>query len=588
MAVTFTNKAAKEMINRINKLITNDKKKNICIGTFHSIAYRMLNIHYNACNLNKNFQIIDNNDQLRLIKKIIKLNNIDIQKYSPDQAISYINKNKNKGLKPTNIIPLNNIEKKIWLKIYVSYQEVCERSGLLDFGEILIRVYDLLLNNSQILNSYKKRFKNILIDEFQDTNDIQYHLIKLLVCKETKILIVGDDDQSIYTWRGAKIDNIYLFLKDFPNAKIIYLEQNYRSTNNILNAANSLIANNKNRFNKKLWTKCSNGELINLCSTLNEKNEAQFVINQILSLKNKGGSFNDCAILYRNNFQSRVLEEILLKNNVSYCIYGGIRFFDRAEIKNALAYLRLIINNKDDTSFERIINLPPRGIGKSTIQIINKHAKEKKISLWNALKNLIKTFSLNKRTRFAMEKFFNLINNLKKEIKLLPLNLQTSLVIEKTGLIKFYSKEKIKLENLEELVNATKEYINNNHQQINEEFSFLKDFLIKNILEDEKDYKKNYNSVKLMTIHTAKGLEFNQVFIVGMEEGLFPSFMSRENITKLEEERRLAYVGMTRAIEKLTLTYTKSRFIYGKIKNLSRSRFIDEIPNSCLKKYFIY
>lgn len=588
MAVTFTNKAAKEMISRISTLINNDKKKYICIGTFHSIAYRMLNIHYHACNLNKNFQVIDNNDQLRLIKKVIKLNNIDIQKYPPDQAISYINKNKNKGLKPKNILPFNDIEKKIWLKIYFSYQEICERSSLLDFGEILIRVYDLLLNNPQILNSYKKRFKNILIDEFQDTNDIQYHLIKLLICKKTKILIVGDDDQSIYTWRGAKIDNINIFLNDFPNAKIIYLEQNYRSTSNILNAANSLISNNKNRFNKKLWTKCSNGELIHLCSTSNEKNEAQFVINQIISLKNQGGSFNDCAILYRNNFQSRVLEEILLKNNVSYCIYGGIRFFDRAEIKNAIAYLRLIINNKDDTSFERIINLPPRGIGKSTIQIINKNAKEKKISLWNSLKDLIKNFSLNKRTRYAMEGFFNLIHALKKEIKFLPLNLQADLVIKKTGLIQFYSKEKIKLENLEELVNATKEYINNKNHEKTKEFSVLKDFLVQNILENEKNYTQHNNAVKLMTIHTAKGLEFNQVFIVGMEEGLFPSFMSRENIIKLEEERRLAYVGMTRAIKKLTLTYTKSRLIYGKIKNLSRSRFIDELPSSCVKKYFIY
>lgn len=576
------------MINRVNKLIIDDRKNKICIGTFHGIAYRILNIHYNACKLIKNFQIIDNNDQLRLIKKVIKLHNIDFQKYSPDQALSYINKNKNKGLKPEKILPINNIEKNIWLKIYFSYQELCERSGLLDFGEILIKVYELLLNNSQILNVYKKRFNNILIDEFQDTNDIQYQLIKLLICKKTKVLIVGDDDQSIYTWRGAKVDNINLFLKDFPDAKIIYLEQNYRSTNNILNAANSLIANNKNRFNKKLWTKCSNGELINLCGTSNEKNEAQFVINQIISLKNKGGSFKDCAILYRNNFQSRVLEEILLKNKISYYIYGGIRFFSRAEIKHALAYLRLIVNHKDDSAFERIINIPPRGIGKSTIQIINNNAKEKKISLWDSLKDLIKQCFLPKRSHFAIKNFFDLIKSLKKEMISLPLNIQTDLVIKKTGLVKYYDKEKIKLENLEELVNAAKEYTSYKNVQKKEEFNLLKDFLIQNILEDDIDDKKNPNSVKLMTIHTAKGLEFNEVFIVGLEEGLFPSFMSRKNSKKLEEERRLAYVGMTRAIKKLTLTYTKSRLIYGKIKNLSRSRFIDEIPLSCLKKYFIY
>lgn len=586
LAVTFTNKAAKEMNDRAKKLIfsIDDNYQNMWIGTFHSIAYRILRKHYIEANLPINFQIIDNNDQLRLLKNIIKSIKLDNKIYSPEKSISYINKKKNEGLKPINI---KNINKKddLWLKIYFLYEEICERSGLIDFSELLIRVYELFLQNTKILSYYRNKFTNILVDEFQDTNYIQYSWLKLLISKNTNIILVGDDDQSIYTWRGAKIENIRYFLNDFPDTKIIYLEQNYRSTNNILNAANHLIANNKNRFNKKLWTNCHNGEEITIYNSYNELDESNFIIKKIISFKEEGGFFNDCAILYRNNFQSRIVEDNLLKYNIPYCIYGGTKFFDRKEIKDALAYLRLIINHKDDIAFDRIINLPPRGIGNKTIQLIRKISKENKITLWCAVNVIIKKNLLSKKIITSLKNFLKLILSLKKEIKEISLKKQTNTVIIKSGLLDFYKKEIgekgiIRIDNLKELVSAASQHINDqNNMTPLQSFITKVSFDVDNINKDEYQ-----NSVKLMTIHTSKGLEFKQVFIIGMEEGIFPSYMSIYESSKLEEERRLAYVGMTRAIKKLTMTYSKNRVVYGKIKNLSKSRFIDELPIQCIEK----
>lgn len=581
IAVTFTNKAANEMENRIKNIIGHQKK--MWIGTFHSIAYRILSIHYKEANLPKNFQIIDNNDQLRLLKNLIKSINIDEKLYSSQKVMNYVNKKKNKGLQPSDI-KLFNLQNNTLLKIYFEYQKVCDRSGLLDFGELLIRVYNLFLKNSKILNYYQKRFINILIDEFQDTNDIQYSWIKLFISKNTNIILVGDDDQSIYTWRGAKAENINFFLKDFPDTEIIYLEQNYRSTNNILNTANHLISHNKKRFQKKLWTNSSNGENITIYYSFNEFDESNFIVKKIIELKKHGGQLKNYAVLYRNNFQSRVLEEILIKNNIKYNVYGGTGFFYRQEIKNAIAYFRLIFNFNDDLAFERIVNIPKRGIGKNTIEKIKNFAKEKKITLWKSSNKLIKKELLSKRIILLLKNFFSLIEKLKKEIKGLSLAIQVDLIIKSSGLLSFYKKEKegqIRIENLKELVNAASQ-----HNELLKNVHPLQSFISQISLDinQQNDQNNIIDSLKLMTIHTAKGLEFEQIFMIGLEEGLFPSYMSLYDSKKLEEERRLAYVGITRAIKKLTITHSKSRFVYGKIKNLPKSRFISELPKECIEK----
>lgn len=585
MALTFTNKAANEMNNRIKNIIGLEHKK-ILIGTFHSICYRILRTYYKESNLSSNFQVIDNKDQIRILKKIIKSLNIDNKQYTPEKAMLFINNKKNQGLQPENIIINNSKKQKKLLEIYFFYQEQCNKLGVIDFGELLLRTKNLFVKNINILTYYKKKFKNILIDEFQDTNEIQYSWIKLLLCKNSTVLIVGDDDQSIYTWRGANIDNINRFIKEFPNTKIIYLEQNYRSTSNILNAANQLISNNKNRFCKKLWTNCDSGNFIKIYKSFNEKNESKFVIHQIKLFKMNGGNFNNCAILYRNNFQSRILEETLIKNNIFYVIYGGMRFFERKEIKDALSYLRIIINHNDDLAYERILNFPPRGIGKKTIELIKKTAKNN-ISLYQATKKIIYEKLLSQKTIINLQEFLILIKKIKKEIKNLTLTLQIDKVIKKSGLIHFYEikKDNVKIENLKELINAASEFsishINNNS---NKYFYDLENFLSLKILDSEMINNHEFESVKLMTVHSSKGLEFDQVFMVGMEEGLFPSFKSLNNIETLEEERRLAYVGITRAINQLTLTYSKSRLIYGKIKNLLKSRFIKELPLQYIQK----
>ncbi|MFI4853215.1 MAG: UvrD-helicase domain-containing protein [Candidatus Makana argininalis] len=583
MAVTFTNKAAEEMRYRLSKII-GEKEKEIWIGTFHGLSNRILRNNYKDANLPKNFQILDHEDQIRLIKRLIISMKLDLKIWNPHKLLLYINHNKDKGKRPIIKNNNKNYYKEIKQNIYKKYQKLCDKQGLVDFSELLIRSYEMLIKKPYIINKYHNRFKNILVDEFQDTNIIQYFWIKILKNINCNLIIVGDDDQSIYGWRGAKIENIHKFLEDYPNTKTIRLEQNYRCTNNILKAANSLISNNNFRLGKTLWTKCELGDPINIYSASNEIDEANFIVNKIKIAKNKNISLKEFAILYRSNSQSRILEESLIKINIPYLIYGGIRFFERSEIKNTLSYLRLILNRNDNIAYERIINIPNRGIGEKTISIIKNTAKFLKINFWKSSCYLIKKNIFKKNINKSVLNFINLINKLSKEINHLPIHMQTDLVIKNSGLWKMYKKEKnkkhySKLENLAELINATKQYNDINGISKNSILEFISNATLDTI--NFKDYKTT-EAVTLMTIHSSKGLEFKQIFIIGMEEGIFPNKKSINSIEQLEEERRLAYVGITRTIKKLTITYAKKRNIYGKEKKRKPSRFIKEIPISCI------
>ncbi|QJC31639.1 AAA family ATPase [Enterobacteriaceae endosymbiont of Donacia tomentosa] len=602
LAVTFTNKAASELKIRVKSLINDNPKNNIWVGTFHSFAYYLLRIHYLEAGLSKNFQIIDNDDQKRLIKRIIVKMGLKSKIYTIDNILKYINSFKNSIFFVKKNTMNNDIFNINLSKIYEEYQNLCKITEVIDFNELILCLYKLFLNNNSILKKYQKRFKNILVDEFQDTNDIQYKFISLLYNKhyDTKIVLVGDDDQSIYGWRGAQIENINHFLKDFDKVKIILLEQNYRSTHNILHAANELISNNNSRLKKKLWTNANNGKLISIYFALNEFDEAEYIAKYIKKKFIKNNiKLNNCAILYRNNIQSRVLEEILLKFNIPYQIYGGIRFFERQEIKNTLSYLRLISNFNDDSAFERILNVPKRGIGSKTVKIIKDISKKFSLTLWESSIYLIKNkkclsiLSLN-----ALKNFIDLIKLLRRDINKQSLSVMIEKTIKNSGLWDMYKqnnlseKNSTKINNLKELINAADYFMYNSLYEKNElkikKNNILINFLSQTLLENDnlnKESTTNFEDcIQMMTIHSSKGLEFSQVFIIGMEEGIFPNKVSLINNTDLYEERRLAYVGITRAKEKLILTYTKKRYIYGKEKKSIPSRFLNELPKNCIKK----
>ncbi|MGP1956547.1 MAG: DNA helicase II [Arsenophonus sp. NC-PE1-MAG3] len=591
IAVTFTNKAAAEMRHRINVLLCNDQNGIMWLGTFHGLAHRLLRAHYLDANLPQDFQILGSVDQHRLLRRIIKAINLDENKWSPGQAIWYINAKKDEGLRPQHIKSYDNPTEVTWLRVYKAYQEACDRAGLVDFAELLLRSYELWLNKPYILQHYRERFTNILVDEFQDTNSIQYAWIRILAGDTGKVMIVGDDDQSIYGWRGAQVKNIQRFLQDFPATEVIRLEQNYRSTKNILKSANSLIANNNNRLGKNLWTEGDDGELISLYCAFNELDEASYVVSRIKEWYEKGGSLKECAILYRSNKQSRVLEEALLKSSMPYRIYGGQRFFEKKEIKDALSYLRLVSNCNDDVSFERVVNTPTRGIGKRTLDIVFQAAREKQITLWKSCKYLLAKKVLVGRAAVAIERFLELIKSLTKETMDMPLYLQTDRVIRDSGLQAMYQhgkseKEQAQIENLKELVTATRQF---SYQEEDQDLMPLQAFLSYAALESgEKKAELHQDAVQLMTLHSAKGLEFRLVFIVGMEEGMLPSKMSVEESEQLAEERRLAYVGLTRAMEKLTLTYAESRRLYGKEVYHRPSRFITELPTECIDEISLH
>ena len=586
MAVTFTNKAAAEMRHRIEHLI-GTSQGGMWIGTFHGLAHRLLRAHHLDAGLPQDFQILDSEDQLRLLKRLIKSMNLDDKQWPARQGMWYINGKKDEGLRPKHIESYGNPIEQTWLRIYQAYQEACDRAGLVDFAELLLRAHELWLNKPHILNHYRERFTNVLVDEFQDPNNTQYAWIRMLAGDSGRVIIVGDDDQSIYGWRGAQVENIQRFLQDFPGAETIRLEQNYRSTNNILKAANALIANNNGRLGKELWTEGSDGEPISIYCAFNELDEARFVVNRIKVWMENGGALNDCAILYRSNAQSRVLEEALLQSSMPYRIYGGMRFFERQEIKDALSYLRLMANRNDDAAFERVVNTPTRGVGDRTLDVVRQTARERQMTLWQATRELLQSRALAGRAASALQRFCELVDSLATETADLPLHVQTDRVIKDSGLWLMYEQEKgekgqARIENLEELVTATRQF---SYQDEDEDLMPLQAFLSHAALEaGEGQADKWQDAVQLMTLHSAKGLEFSQVFIVGMEEGMFPSQMSLDEGGRLEEERRLAYVGVTRAMMKLTLTYAETRRLYGKEVYHRPSRFIGELPEACIEE----
>ena len=582
LAVTFTNKAAREMRGRVEDLLQ-VPAHTMWIGTFHGIAHRLLRRHAIQAKLPETFQVMDSGDQLRVIKRLLNTLNFDESKWPPREVQWHINAQKDEGIRARHTVETGDIHQRQMLRVYRAYEELCDRSGLVDFAELLLRAHELLRDNQDVLDFYQQRFRQVHVDEFQDTNTIQYAWLRLLTDGRDNLFVVGDDDQSIYGWRGAKIENIYNFQKHYPNHQVIKLEQNYRSTGTILKAANKIIANNAGRMGKELWTNAGEGDLISLYTAFNEQDEAYFVVERIRAWIKEGGLRSDAAILYRSNAQSRQFEEKLMATGTPYRVYGGLRFFDRAEIKNALAYLRLMSNRHDDASFERVINTPTRGIGAKAIDDIRCIARDQSISLWAAAIALINQRTMTARATNALIGFLELIKALAKDAEELELYEKVKLVVEKCGLVELYQKEKMdkgeeKIENLEELVNAARlfDFDQDNEENLGE----LDMFLAHAALESGDSQADDFDDcVQLMTIHSAKGLEFKVVFLVGMEEGLFPSQQSVDDVARLEEERRLCYVGMTRAMQQLYLTYAESRRLYGGRESYPRpSRFLREIP----------
>jgi len=581
LAVTFTNKAAQEMRGRVEKLLSLPAP-NMWIGTFHGIAHRLLRTHFQEANLPQSFQILDSDDQLRLIKRVMREFQLDEKEWPPRQVQWFINQQKDNGKRAKSVKHGNDFFIKVMKKIYREYERICQQSGLVDFAELLLRALELWQHHPALLTHYRQRFAHVLVDEFQDTNHIQYQWIKMLTIDAGNITIVGDDDQSIYGWRGAQVGNIREFNQDYKDASILRLEQNYRSTATILEAANAVIANNNDRMGKQLWTDDRPGEPIQLYSAFNEQEEARFIASQLKRYSEQGKSWNDCAILYRSNAQSRVLEEALIIQQIPYRIYGGLRFFERAEIKDSLAYLRLLSSRTDDAAVERVINVPPRGIGNKTIEILRSFARTQQLSLWDAAEKLMTLSELNNRAKTMVGNFLALINDLELDCQNMSLHQKTSNVINQSGLLQHYMKEKgekadARKENLEELINATREF---EEADIEGDLSPLDAFLSHAALESgESQADDNDEAVQMMTLHSAKGLEFPLVFIAGMEEKLFPHSRSMEDPDKLEEERRLCYVGITRAMETLYLCWAEKRRLFGNEQYPKPSRFLHEIPD---------
>lgn len=586
MAVTFTNKAAAEMRGRIEELMHGTASGMWC-GTFHGICHRILRAHYLDAKLLEDFQIIDSDDQQRLLKRLIKAHNLDDKQWPARQVAWWINNQKDEGLRPAHINAFDPVTQ-TYLKLYTAYQEACDRAGLVDFAEILLRALELLRGNQHIREHYQARFKHILVDEFQDTNAIQYAWLRMMAGAQSNVMIVGDDDQSIYGWRGARVENIEKFTREFPSVNTIRLEQNYRSTKTILEASNTLIANNSERMGKQLWTEGLVGEPISVYSAYNELDEARFVVSKIKGWQEQGGTLTDCAILYRNNAQSRVLEEALLQASLAYRIYGGMRFFERQEIKDALSYLRLINNRNDDTAFERVINTPPRGLGDKTLETIRFAARDRGCTLWDASVGLLNDQVLTGRAASALSRFVELINALEEEGIDMPLHVLTDHAVKTSGLLEMYQQEKgekskARIENLEELVTATRQFEKPEEAQ---EMTMLTAFLTHAALEaGEGQADEHDDAVQLMTLHSAKGLEFPLVFMVGVEEGMFPSQMSAEEAGRLEEERRLCYVGRPAQCKSSTSPTRKCAACTGKTSTTSHHALFVNCRKGVWMKY---
>ncbi|VAW65831.1 ATP-dependent DNA helicase UvrD/PcrA [hydrothermal vent metagenome] len=590
MAVTFTNKAAAEMRSRVEQL-QGVSPNGMWVGTFHGIAHRLLRAHWKEAGLPQQFQILDSDDQFRMIKRVLKSLELDEARWVPRQIQGFINGRKDEGLRPQHVNAGSDPIRQQLVAIYSAYEAACKRAGVIDFAELLLRCLELIRDNKDLNEHYRRRFKHILVDEFQDTNEIQYAWIQLLSADPkapggggtgAQLFVVGDDDQAIYGWRGAKVENILSFKHANPNTLIIKLEQNYRSTGNILNAANGLIAHNEARMGKSLWTDGDDGNPIQLYAAFNEQEEARYVIDRITEHVSNGNARTDIAILYRSNAQSRVFEEQLMMQSIPYRVYGGLRFFERAEIRDALSYLRLVNNRNDDPAFERVVNQPTRGIGNKTVDTIREAARLADISMWAASLDLIANGGLTARAQNALNGFIQLITKLHADTEAVELHEQFEHVIHASGLIDHYGKEKgekaeARVENLEELVSAAKGF---EYEQDDEApLDTLTAFLTHAALEAGEGQAEAWEDcVQLMTLHSAKGLEFPLVFMVGMEEGLFPHARSAEEEGRLQEERRLCYVGITRARDQLVLSYAEQRRLYGKEMYPMPSSFIGEIP----------
>jgi DNA helicase II / ATP-dependent DNA helicase PcrA len=597
LAVTFTNKAAAEMRGRLEQLL-DIPARGMWVGTFHGIAHRLLRAHHRDAGLPQNFQILDADDQLRLVKRVMISLDVDDKKWPARQALWWINSQKDEGLRPSSIEDYGDVYLKTHLAIYRAYEEACQRGGMVDFAELLLRAHELWLKNPVILKHYQDRFSALLVDEFQDTNTIQYAWLRVLAGDKDNLMVVGDDDQSIYGWRGAKIENIQQFTKDFPRSSTIRLEQNYRSTSNILTAANGLISQNTGRLGKELWTDMGDGDPIQLYGGYNEIDEARFIVERIKSWADSGNLYTESAILYRSNAQSRVLEEALLRAQMPYRIYGGQRFFERAEIRNVLSYMRLISHRDADAAFERVVNTPPRGIGAKSVAEIRVLARAAGIPMWQAATRIMAEGLLSGRARNAIASFLSMIEKLDEQTAEADLGELVEVVVEASGLKDYHGKEggergQARVENLAELVTAAKTYDPSEDyifdtdpdEQGTPNLSVLDEFLSHAALEaGEGQGDPDQDCVQLMTMHSAKGLEFPLVFLAGLEDGLFPHMMSMEEPGRLEEERRLCYVGVTRAMRQLYLTYAESRRINGSETFNRPSRFISEMPEEVIKE----
>ncbi len=585
IAVTFTNKAAAEMRSRIESLL-GMPSSNLWVGTFHGIAHRLLRTHWKDVGLPQAFQIMDSDDQLRFIKRLLKSLGHEDGHWDPKEVRSYINSQKNECKRAGDGAHDDDPVKRQFAAFYGSYQEACDRAGVVDFAELLLRAYELWRDNDSILAHYRRRFKYLLVDEFQDTNTIQYRWLRLLAGDTGVPFVVGDDDQSIYRWRGARIEHIYRFEKDFPKTHIVRLEQNYRSTGNILSAANALIARNESRMGKNLWTDDKPGEPIRIYAAYNERDEAEFVVARIRDWVEQGNKRNEVAILYRSNAQSRVFEEYLINLRIPYRVYGGLRFFERAEIKDALAYLRLASSHNDDTAFDRIINMPTRGIGAKSVDRIRAHGRDHGLSLWAAAEALARD-GFAARTANAVNGFIALIKKMREDVANLDLHEQVEHVVHESTLLTHYEKDRsekgeARVENLHELVSAARGF---DPEQIEDELPPLIAFLAHASLEAGEGQGAAWEDcVQMMTLHSAKGLEFPLVFMVGLEDGLFPHQRSLQDTAGLEEERRLCYVGTTRAMKQLYMTYAEQRRLHGMDNYSAPSRFLSELPSELLEE----
>jgi len=595
LAVTFTNKAAGEMRSRVERLL-GMPGESLWIGTFHGIAHRLLRIHWREAKLTQGFQILDAEDQQRLIKRILKAAELDESRWAPREVQWFINNNKDEGRRPQHLKDGSDPTRAQLIKLYAAYEEACARNGVVDFAELLLRAFELWRDNAPLLAHYRRRFRHVLVDEFQDTNAIQYAWMQLLAppapaatdadgARAGHPFVVGDDDQSVYRFRGARAENLQHFRRDYPQSQLFRLEQNYRSTATILEAANGLIAHNASRLGKNLWTSGARGEPIRLYTAFNERDEAEFVTHRIREHVTQGGLRREIAILYRSNAQSRVFEEAFLSARMPYRVYGGLRFFERAEIKDALAYLRLMANRRDDASFERVVNLPARGVGAKSLDVLRAAARGAGSSLWEAAAACDGRGLLGAKAAGAVHGFMALIERLAGETSQLALHEQVDQVLKATGLIEHYRREKAdrgeaRVENLDELVSAARGFI-----PAGSELPPLEAFLAHAALEAGEGQADEWEDcVQMMTLHNAKGLEFPVVFLTGLEEGLFPHQRSFADLEGLEEERRLCYVGMTRAMRQLYLSYAEQRRLHGVDSYGQVSRFVREVPEGLIEE----